>query len=743
MCRTYAEYCTYAQNGISFYGVYEEICETPHSPPEPAWSKIFVQNSIVTDSSNHIGLYYVDNSYFPEFSSLYSDDPCFVDTTIWDYHLADTSPYIDQGFFGYWDSYTYFELPPGPIYGPAPDLGAFENTFGHDFFFNPIFEDDYFISVSTMINDTSHYPRKLVTNVGNIPPDSFKVIVNPPYAIDSLSGGSFANGIPVYTHFQFTPTHENYCGIIDSLIFEWWLDGLHGRKGIGLTGSFNVDIALAGTLYACGPTIVLWTGFEVLDTNTLFIEPSSSIYNRGTCEFDIYGDLLAHGTTTEKINFYTHDRYYSTAPRFKFRGGSSGEFTNCDFTGFSIDADISELLFEQCNFSALTETKGQASFRLKNTTATFRDCVFDSLWDVSCPAGSLARSNVVFERCIFKNCQMNSDGSTYPGTMLIYESLVTFKDCIFMDNTVEGIDTTSFTYPNEAFLAGSSNITAINCIFKNDDPGSISPNIIKLINCNFIDIDSIGHDGSISALNCIFINNNILFEVNNCLITPGYEVSDSSSVIFGTPSFASDTSYQLLPTSIGIDLGAEFAVTGIGDTIWAPTTDYYGNPRPSGAGFDIGVHEYQWDGFEHSVFFLELSRSEVIISADSQKITVTNSSILPIDLGLSVDSIQYFTLLDSFYDPEADTAHAFCYGCYSLMAIFADSLFSPTADSFDADDFVTYDTTFADSRIFGPGGYNVAPGGSVYLWFRFDAPEVYPHNSLAVPVKLHIREIAE
>ena len=137
----------------------------------------------------------------------------------------------------------------------------------------------------------------------------------------------------------------------------------------------------------------------------------------------------------------------------------------------------------------------------------------------------------------------------------------------------------------------------------------------------------------------------------------------------------------------------------------------------------------------NEVFFLDLDCGVVSVSADSQKIKVTNDGDIDIDLGLSCDSIEFFHLLTEF-----DTT---CYGCYSVMAIFADSLFSPAPDSFDTNDFISHDTTFADSPVFGPGGYDLAPDSSVYLWFRFDAPEVYPLDSLALPVKLHIREAVE
>ncbi len=175
------------------------------------------------------------------------------------------------------------------------------------------------------------------------------------------------------------------------------------------------------------------------------------------------------------------------------------------------------------------------------------------------------------------------------------------------------------------------------------------------------------------------------------------------------------------------------------------------NPLDSGSHFFVNLNyirelvnpDTSFTIDTNEVCFLDLDRGDISVSADTQKIKVTNDGDIDIDLGLSVDSVQYFTLLDSFYDPEADTAHAYCYGCYSLMAIFADSIFSPSPDSFGTSDFVTYDTTFADSLIFGPGGYGLPPDSSVYLWFRFNAPEYYPLDSLALPVHLHIRQAEE
>jgi hypothetical protein len=103
--------------------------------------------------------------------------------------------------------------------------------------------------------------------------------------------------------------------------------------------------------------------------------------------------------------------------------------------------------------------------------------------------------------------------------------------------------------------------------------------------------------------NCVFPETKIYCTRNlkNCIVASGVGVDDTTEVIFGTPTFVSDTSYMLAPTSLGIDMGAEFAVTDSGDTIWAPLTDFYGNPRPSGAGFDIGAAEYQWETYTANI----------------------------------------------------------------------------------------------------------------------------------------------
>jgi len=113
------EYCTFANNGVALLG-YFETWDWYHCTLTSN-SNVYFKNSIIADTINDNGGWHrIYNCYYP-FSShpdtlIYTDNPCFIDTALWNYHLQSCSPYIDVGI----------GMPPDSFLGLAPDIGAYE-----------------------------------------------------------------------------------------------------------------------------------------------------------------------------------------------------------------------------------------------------------------------------------------------------------------------------------------------------------------------------------------------------------------------------------------------------------------------------------------------------------------------------------------------------------------------------------------------------------------------------------------
>jgi len=113
------EYCTFANNGVALFGYFETLDLYHHTLV--SYSDVYFKNSIIADTiKDNGGWHRIYNCYYP-FSShpdtlIYTDNPRFIDTTLWNYHLQSCSPYIDVGI----------GMPPDSFLGLAPDLGAYE-----------------------------------------------------------------------------------------------------------------------------------------------------------------------------------------------------------------------------------------------------------------------------------------------------------------------------------------------------------------------------------------------------------------------------------------------------------------------------------------------------------------------------------------------------------------------------------------------------------------------------------------
>ncbi|MFP4460162.1 MAG: PKD domain-containing protein [Candidatus Zixiibacteriota bacterium] len=140
------------------------------------------------------------------------------------------------------------------------------------------------------------------------------------------------------------------------------------------------------------------------------------------------------------------------------------------------------------------------------------------------------------------------------------------------------------------------------------------------------------------------------------------------------------------------------------------------------------------------ILFTADDREQVIVSADSQDIMITNTGDVPIDLSLRVDSIVGFTLIDSIYDHD-DTLE-YHYGWFSLQAIFNDETTAPDTSDFGPEDFITETINYASSDTFGTGGIKIPNTGDMteMIWFMLRTPEFYPEDTFDIKVIIQARE---
>ena len=583
--RTTISYCTYAQNELSMRG------STVYWPWEPYYgetfySKFIVSNSLICDSSN--GYHSISNSYYPFDTSYYNYEPCFRDTLSFDYSLADTSPYIDLGAD---------VLPPDLFFGWAPDLGAFENLIGGRPLFEPTFEK-YSVNAPETGYGFEDTFSTVFFNRGNRGPDSISIGIGGPYTYLGTGDSLFTPQTPIDLFIRFAPVDCRYLN--DSLIFQWWCGDSSGEIVVEISAKSCLMGAVAGTLHSYCPETHIWNEAYIPDTSTFVIEPGCVVLSEYGWKAHVYGSLIAIGNQHNPITFRSA-RIYNGAYSWgiEFEPGSSGEFKWSDLNSFPISSYDADLSFHNCNLQR-GWLQNVGTLRCGYTRATFDSCTFKSLTSEYCPAGSLYDGSVFkYENCKFLSSRAGTPyGSTYPGVIRIHRSSVDFRDCFFKDN-LAGAYLSSYPFGSEAFFVTYfSYVKATNCIFDNDGVGSTYPSRLDLINCTFRNVNEMAFFGEANALNCIFSGDSLPSTMQNCVVPTSAPVVDSASLFFGYPTYVSDSSYMLLPTSLGIDNGAQYMIVTIDDTIWAPDLCYFGNNRPYGLSYDIGAYEYDPFGID-------------------------------------------------------------------------------------------------------------------------------------------------
>ncbi len=122
---------------------------------------------------------------------------------------------------------------------------------------------------------------------------------------------------------------------------------------------------------------------------------------------------------------------------------------------------------------------------------------------------------------------------------------------------------------------------------------------------------------------------------------------------------------------------------------------------------------------------------DTIVSTELEKIVVTNTGNVPLDLALVCDSIPYFTLYDSL-----------AYGYLGLWAIFNDEIIPPRWSDFGREDFFSHVFRYADADTFGTGGFGIYPhpDSTENLWFRLDTPQFFPIDTFTIKVLIRARQ---
>jgi len=125
---------------------------------------------------------------------------------------------------------------------------------------------------------------------------------------------------------------------------------------------------------------------------------------------------------------------------------------------------------------------------------------------------------------------------------------------------------------------------------------------------------------------------------------------------------------------------------------------------------------------------------DTIVSRDEQKIVLTNTGNVALDIAMACDSVPYFILDDTL-----------AYARFGLWSIFDDSPTAPLAEDFDAEDFFSHMFRYADADTFGPGGFDIYPhaDSTENLWFRFDSPPTFAIDTFTIRIFLQAREHIE
>ena len=329
-------------------------------------------------------------------------------------------------------------------------------------------------------------------------------------------------------------------------------------------GAFSADNGAVGTIQNC----------EFLNNHT----PAEGNGDDG-------GAINITGLAVVTVNDCLFEGNYACSPDSTAIEGSDGDAGHIKIQGSSASALTpgTTLIANRCTFrnGNASDDGGAIQSSAVGNVIRLDSCWFEgnTSWDNGnvCQFSDKEQSEVTVTNCIFVKNIAKADNS--PDRMIETNRNTKFVNCTFVGNHVFDED---IIY-NNADAAdtdgdGVNDETAdvtqvVNCLFANNTFGADAGNdhVLSSRNATF----------SINAVNCLFFNN-LKADGKTAMA-----VTNRTATGNVTKDPLLDANYAPGAGSPAIDAGVDPATVGV--TVPA---DYNGVPRPQGAAFDIGAHEF-------------------------------------------------------------------------------------------------------------------------------------------------------
>jgi hypothetical protein len=299
-----------------------------------------------------------------------------------------------------------------------------------------------------------------------------------------------------------------------------------------------------------------------------------------TGDGDDGGAINVTGLSVLTVNDCLFDGNYAVSPDSVAVEGQDGDAGHIKVQGASASALTpgTTLIANRCMFlnGNASDDAGAVQAAAVGTVVRLDSCWFEgnTSWDNGnvCQFANNAQHEVTVTNCIFVNNVTKADNS--PDRMIETKRNSKFINCTFVGNNQEDQDLI-YNNANTQDTDGdgvddeTADVTqVVNCLFVNNVVGK-KDHVLGSRNANF----------TIAATNCLFFGNTLQDgsaadntqreETGSIVDDPLLDVN----LIPGVGSPAIDAGVD--PSSVGVVL----------------TTDYNGDPRPQGAGYDIGAYE--------------------------------------------------------------------------------------------------------------------------------------------------------